>query len=170
MLPQHAPAPQSPRRIGVGIGIGIGTSRYGHFAVFVKEDLQPAADELTFAESAAGYALLHQRLQGILQRYGPLSFAFRLDVARPHADNLLHYLYQLATPRANKPDSSVPMALTISCGHLPPRAETIVAETIDLSAFRVPERSRSEYLGPWLESPTRNTGVIRGLSTNQCRV
>ena len=63
MLPQHAPAPQSPRRIGVGID----TSRYGHYAAFLRDDLQPAADELAFAESAAGYALLHQRLQGIVR-------------------------------------------------------------------------------------------------------
>ena len=54
MLPQHAPAPQSPRRLGVGID----TSRYGHYAAFLRDDLQPAADELAFAESAAGYAPL----------------------------------------------------------------------------------------------------------------
>ena len=50
MLAQHAATPQSPRRIGVGID----TSRYGHYAVFLKDDLQPAADELSFPESAAG--------------------------------------------------------------------------------------------------------------------
>jgi hypothetical protein len=84
MLPQPVPLPQSPRRIGVGID----TSRYGHYAVFLKDDLQPAADELAFAESATGYALLQQRLQGIVGRYQPLSFAVRLDVAGPYADNL----------------------------------------------------------------------------------
>ncbi len=64
MLPQHAPAPQSPRTC---IGVGIDTSRYGHYAVFLRDDLQPADDELAFAESAAGYALLQQRLA----RYRP---------------------------------------------------------------------------------------------------
>ena len=39
MLAQHASAPQSPRRFGVGID----TSRYGHYAAFLKDDLQPAA-------------------------------------------------------------------------------------------------------------------------------
>ena len=112
MLPQHAPAPQSPRRIGVGID----TSRYGHYAAFLRDDLQPAADELAFAESAAGYALLHQRLQGIVARYGPLAFAVRLDVAGPYADNLLHFLHQLATPHADSSDAAAPLALTISCG------------------------------------------------------
>jgi transposase len=112
MLPEHAPDPQSPRRIGVGID----TSRYGHYAVFLKDDLQPAADELAFAETAAGYALLHQRLQDILRRYGPLSFAVRLDVAGPYADNLLHVLHQLATPRTDPPHAPPPLALTISCG------------------------------------------------------
>jgi len=112
MLPQHASTPQSPRRIGVGID----TSRYGHYAVFLRDDLQPAADELAFAESAAGYALLQQRLQGIVVRYGPLTFAVRLDVAGPYADNLLHFLHQLATPRTDRPDAQPPLALTISCG------------------------------------------------------
>ena len=105
MLPQHAPAPQSPRRIGVGID----TSRYGHYAAFLRDDLQPAADELAFAESAAGYALLHQRLQGIVARYGPLAFAVRLDVAGPYADNLLHFLHQLATPHADSVRCSGPV-------------------------------------------------------------
>jgi transposase len=112
MLPQHPPTRQSPRRIGVGID----TSRYGHYAVFLRDDLQPAADELAFAESAAGYALLQQRLQGIVARYGPLSFAVRLDVAGPYADNLLHFLHQLATPPRDKPDAPAPLALTLSCG------------------------------------------------------
>jgi transposase len=112
MLPQHVPVPQSPRRIGVGID----TSRYGHYAVFLREDLQPAADELAFAESAAGYALLQQRLQGIVVRYGPLSFVVRLDVAGPYADNLLRFLYQLATPHADAANAAQPFQLSISCG------------------------------------------------------
>ena len=37
-------------------------------------------------------------------------------------------------------------------------------------AVRVPERLWSEPFDPWLDSSTRNTNVIRGLSTNQCRV
>jgi hypothetical protein len=41
MLPQSSAAPQ-PRRIGVGID----TARYGHYAVFLHEDLQPDATEL----------------------------------------------------------------------------------------------------------------------------
>jgi hypothetical protein len=36
MLPTSAPAPQPPRRFGVGID----TSRYGHYAAFLKDDLQ----------------------------------------------------------------------------------------------------------------------------------
>jgi transposase len=112
MLPQHAHAPQSPRRIGVGID----TSRYGHYAVFLRDDLQPAADELSFAECAAGYALFRQRLQGIVQRYGPVAFAVRLDVAGPYADNLLHFLHRLATPSGDRPDAPAPLVLTISCG------------------------------------------------------
>ncbi len=109
MLPRPSATPQSPRRCGVGLD----TSRYGHYAVFLQDDLQPAADELAFAESAAGYALLRQRLQHILARQGPLAFVVRLDVAGPYADNLLHFLHQLATPTA---DTATPLPLTLSCG------------------------------------------------------
>ncbi|HTU19868.1 MAG TPA: transposase [Gemmataceae bacterium] len=112
MLPQHQSVPQSPRRIGVGID----TSRYGHYAVFLTDDLQPAADELAFAESALGYALLQQRLQDIGARYQTVVFVVRLDVAGPYADNLLHFLHRLATPHADSPDAAEPLALTISCG------------------------------------------------------
>src|SRR5262249_6103327 len=42
LLPHDAPAPPSPRCFGVGID----TSRYGHSAVFLRDDLQPAAAEL----------------------------------------------------------------------------------------------------------------------------
>jgi transposase len=112
MLPQHPPAPQSPRRIGVGID----TARYGHYAVFLRDDLQAAADELPFAESADGYTLLRQRLHDIVARYQAVSFAVRLDVAGPYADNLLHFLHQLATPAADRPDAAPPLALTVSSG------------------------------------------------------
>jgi hypothetical protein len=54
MLSSSASIPQSIRRIGVGID----TSRYGHYACFLREDLQAAAAELAFAESAAGYQQL----------------------------------------------------------------------------------------------------------------
>ena len=114
MLPRPAPAPQSPRRFGVGID----TSRYGHYAAFLRDDLQPAATELQFAESAVGYALLRQRLERIAERHGPIHFVVRLDAAGQYADNLLHFLHQLATPAADAPAAAppVPFALTISCG------------------------------------------------------
>jgi transposase len=110
MLPQPAPAPQTPRRFGVGID----TSRYGHYAAFLQDDLQPAAAELPFPESAAGYAALRQRLERIAQRHGTAHFAVRLDAAGQYAENLLHFLHRLATPA---PDAAaVPFLLTISCG------------------------------------------------------
>ncbi len=109
---QPAPAPQSPQRIGVGID----TSRYGHYAVFLTDDLQSAADELSFPESAAGHALFRQRLQALVQRYGAVDFAVRLDVAGPYADNLLHFLHQQATPPADPANAAQPLALTLSCG------------------------------------------------------
>ncbi len=112
MLPQPAPAPQSPRRFGVGID----TSRYGHYAAFLRDDLQPAAAELQFPESAAGYTLLRQRLEHLAQRHDPVHFVVRLDAAGQYAENLLHFLHRLASPPAEACASTVPFALTISCG------------------------------------------------------
>lgn len=109
MLPQPPPTPQGPPRIGVGID----TARYGHYAAFLKDDLQPAADELPFPESAAGYALLRQRLQRIVQRHGPVHFVVRLDAAGQYADNLLHFLHGLATPADG---TATALMLTLSCG------------------------------------------------------
>jgi transposase len=112
MLPQLAPAPQSPRRFGVGID----TSRYGHYAAFLNDDLQPAADELQFAESAAGYVCFRQRLEAIAQRHGWVHFLVRLDAAGQYADNLLHFLHGLGTRVADTPAAPVPFTLTLSCG------------------------------------------------------
>src|SRR5438270_631011 len=42
----------TPKRTGSPssrIGVGIDTSRYGHYAAFLRDDLQPAAAELSFA-------------------------------------------------------------------------------------------------------------------------
>jgi len=75
------------------IGVGIDTSRYGHYAAFLRDDLQPAAAELQFAESATGYAALRQRLQ-------------RLDAAGDNADNLLHFLHALSKRRRKRRRSS----------------------------------------------------------------
>jgi transposase len=102
MLAQPPAAPQAPRRLGVGID----TSRYGHVAAFVRDDLQPAAQDLAFAESAAGYAQLRQRLEQIAARHGPVTFVVRLDAAGQYADNLLHFLQTLSDP----------FPLSVSCG------------------------------------------------------
>jgi hypothetical protein len=112
MLPHHAPAPQSADRPCRCVGVGIDTSRYGHYAAFLRDDLQPAAAELQFAESADGYRLLRQRLEQIRQRYGPVAFVVRLDAAGQYADNLLHFLHGLGTTRAD----AAPLRLTLSCG------------------------------------------------------
>ena len=79
----------------------------------MRDDLQPAAEELAFAESAAGYALFRQRLEVLVQRHGPVSFAVRLDAAGQYADNLLHFLHRLGTPTADAPAA---FTLTVSCG------------------------------------------------------
>jgi transposase len=107
------PSPSSPltaRRFGVGID----TSRYGHYAAFLRDDLQPAADELQFAESAQGYGQLRQRLNRIAEHHGPVHFVVRLDVAGQYADNLLHFLHALNQPVST--GQSPAFALTVSCG------------------------------------------------------
>jgi len=108
MLSQPSIVPPSARRCGVGID----TSRYGHYAAFLRDDLQPAADELQFAESAAGYGQLRQRLERIAQRHDPVQFVVRLDAAGQYADNLLHFLHGLSTPGAD----ATRLAVTVSCG------------------------------------------------------
>ena len=104
MLPRSAPVPQVLRRIGAGID----TSRYGHYAAFLTDDLQPAADELAFVESADGYQQLQSRFDALARRHGPCSFRVRLDAAGQYADNLLHFLQGLQASGA--------LTLTISCG------------------------------------------------------
>ena len=111
MLSHQPSAPQAPRRFGVGID----TSRYGHYAAFLDEQLQPAAAELQFPESAAGYARLRGRLEGLARRHGPAHFVVRLDAAGQYADNLRHFLHGLASPAA-APGASTSFSLTLSCG------------------------------------------------------
>jgi hypothetical protein len=113
------PAPATPRppdRPADRIGVGIDTSRYGHYAAFLTGDLQPAAAELAFAESADGYAQLRQRLEGIAQRRHAVAFAIRLDAAGQYADNLLHFLHQLAAPPPPQACLIPQATITISCG------------------------------------------------------
>ena len=117
MLPHHAPAPQSAAPAHASpppfrCGVGIDTSRYGHYAAFLRNDLQPAADELAFPESARGYALLRQRLQQIAQRQPGVAFDVRLDAAGQYADNLLHFLHGLAST----PADAASLVCHISCG------------------------------------------------------
>jgi transposase len=97
-------------------GVGIDTSRYGHHAAFLRHDLQPAAAELPFAESAAGYELFRQRLVGIAARHPAVHFAVRLDAAGQYADNLLHFLGQL-DGTSGQPHRAIANAqVSFSCG------------------------------------------------------
>jgi transposase len=106
----HAPVspPLADANI-VRIGVGIDTSRYGHYAVFLRDDLQPAAGELQFMEAADGYAQLRSRFEQIVAKLGTVHFAVRLDVAGQYADNLLHFVHTLQGRLANA-------TFTISCG------------------------------------------------------
>jgi len=115
MLPSSASAAHPFRRVGVGID----TARFGHYAAFLGDDLQPVAAELPFAESAAGYAQLRQRLEHIVQSHKAVQFCIRLDAAGQYADNLLHFLHTLGTtPGADATASAdAPrLVVSISCG------------------------------------------------------
>lgn len=174
MLPQPASAPQSPRRCGVGID----TSRYGHYAAFLTDDLQPAADELQFPESAAGYARLRQRLEGIARRQGPVLFVVRLDAAGPYADNLLHFLHRLGRPNA---DAVPPFTLTLSCGD-PQRNKNYRAalfgphksdpvEARAAARFALAERPRSDTpLSPELRALRQVAGRLQAVVRQRTRL
>jgi transposase len=98
----HTPMPDaaSPAIQRRAIGVGIDTSRYGHYAAFLRDNLQPAAAELAFTEAADGYAQLRQRLETIARREGPVDFVIRVDAAGQYADNLLHFLHGLRATAA----------------------------------------------------------------------
>lgn len=100
----------------VRFGVGIDTSRYGHYAVFLRDDLQPAAAELAFAEAAHGYGQLRQRLEQLAQRHPKVAFTIRLDAAGPYADNLLHFLRQLDPADKQHTHAIANAHFTISCG------------------------------------------------------
>jgi transposase len=112
MRQRHPTPPAAPDRPTRHVGVGIDTSRYGHYAAFLGDDLQPAAPEIGFAESAQGYARFRQRLEQLVQRHGPLHFIIRLDAAGQYADNLLHFLHSLA----DAPDCAHAVTVSISCG------------------------------------------------------
>jgi transposase len=115
MSTQHATTPSRAAGQSRCVGVGIDTSRYGHYAAFLRDDLQPAAADLQFAESAKGYASFRERLAQIAERHGAAQFIIRLDVAGQYADNLLHFLYGLRTPDADA-TRLAHVTISISCG------------------------------------------------------
>src|SRR5215207_444612 len=112
------PTAAAPRDTGppVRIGVGIGTSRYGHYAAFLRADHQPAAAELLFAESADGYAQFRQRLEHIAGRHAAVAFAVRLDAAGQYADNLLHSLQRLRKDPQGQGCAIANAEISFSCG------------------------------------------------------
>jgi transposase len=111
-----AALPTQPLPPPVPIGVGIDTSRYGHHACFLRPDLQPAAADLKFIESATGYQQLRERLQAIAAPHASrVHFHVRLDLAGRYADNLLAFLGTLSTPQADNA-ALVNASFTISCG------------------------------------------------------
>ncbi|MGL4555439.1 MAG: hypothetical protein ACRC33_30085, partial [Gemmataceae bacterium] len=98
-------------------GVGIDTSRYGHYAAFLRDDLQPAAAELTFPESAAGYHSFRQRLVLLARRHSAVTSVIRLDAAGQYADDLLHFLPQLDAAPGHPARAVANARVALSCGH-----------------------------------------------------
>ena len=95
MLPSSASIPQSMRRIGVGID----TSRYGHYACFLRDDLQPAAAEPpTWIRS--------QRSAIRSQEPAPIAETVTVDchsTARPRASSVRQSRLEKRSPRPGVP-------------------------------------------------------------------
>lgn len=120
------------------LGVGIDTARYAHHASFLREDRQRATSALAFAESAAGYEQLRQRLQHLLQRHPQAHLHVHVDAAGQYADNLLHFLRHL------------PLPLTVSVGEpkrnrdyhraFSPKRKADATESLAMARFGVVER------------------------------
>jgi transposase len=97
------------------IGVGIDTGRYGHHVSFLRADRQPAARELTFTESPAGYAEFRQAMERIQQKNTDVHFNIRIDAAGQYAANLEQFVRSLpfdktisiGQPKQNKDYRSV---------------------------------------------------------------
>src|SRR5262245_38308603 len=116
MRPHHDTAPQPPATPPARVGVGLDTSRYGPYAAFLLDVLQPAATELAFAVSADGYAQLRQLLELIARRLLAVAFHVRLDAAGQYADNLLHFLHRLARHPETQTCALLNAIIFLSCG------------------------------------------------------
>jgi transposase len=115
-VPSSVAAPPANPADAARFGVGIDTSRYGHYACSLRDDLRPAADELAFAESAEGYGQLRQRLVRIAAGHPAVTFVVRLDAAGQYADNLLHYLPQLDHSSGRPTRALANAQITLSTG------------------------------------------------------
>jgi len=116
LAPSSVLAPPADTAVAARIGVGIDTSRYGHYAAFLRDDLQPAADELAFAESADGYDLFRQRLVRIAAAHPAVTSVVRLDAAGQYADNLLHFLPRLDRASGQPVPCIANAQVVLSCG------------------------------------------------------
>ena len=149
----------------VPIGVGFDTSRYGHYAAFVRADLQPAAADLKVVESADGYQQLRERFNAIAGKHaGNVHFHMRIDVAGCYADNLLAFLHEL------------PYRKTISCGDPERNKNYRVAifgskksdpvEAHACARFAITENPKAT---PLLTPPMRTLGQIASRLESQAR-
>jgi transposase len=125
------------------IGVGIDTARYGHCAVFLRDDQQPAARRLEFRECREGYDQLQASLEGIRHRFPAAQIRVRIDAAGQYARNLEAFLRGL------------PLELSVSVGepqrnrnyrlaHMPSK-KSDKAEAEAMARFAVVERPDASF-------------------------
>jgi transposase len=89
----------SPTVTKTVIGVGFDTARYGHYATFLREDLQPAAKPVEFLETRSGYRALEQRFAKLAHQHPGVHFQIRVDAAGQYATNLLAFLHHFPWPK-----------------------------------------------------------------------
>ena len=76
----------------IAIGVGLDTARYGHYATFLREDRQAAAEPVEFLECRNGYQQLEETLRKLAAQHRKVHFHIRVDAASQYATNLLAFL------------------------------------------------------------------------------
>ena len=125
------------------IGVGIDTARYGHCAVFLRDDQRPAARKLEFRECREGYDQLQASLEEIRRRFPAAQIRVRIDAAGQYARNLEGFL------------RSLPLELLVSVGepqrnrnyrlaHMPSK-KSDKAEAEAMARFAVVERPDASF-------------------------
>jgi transposase len=151
------------------IGVGIDTARFGHCAVFLRDDLKLAAARLEFRECRKGYDELRSRLVEIRRRYPDAEIRVRIDAAGQYARNLETFL------------RNEPLGLVVSVGEPQrnrnyrmahsPNKKSDQAEAEAMARYAVVERpAASIAMPPQFALMQQLASRLQGLSKDLTRV